>query len=282
MKFLKALWSVTKGIFKVGFGTVRILFWTVLWLVGFVSRLLATFIDYLEEACMTVARICTGLLLMIATIAVFTLAGKAPYYQNAQRAADLPPLKMSEVAVNPNQRFMAVIKLLYRNQFHCSATVISDIYALTAAHCVTIGSGMMTDSIDVRTSDGEDVGVKANAVGMLPSQDVALLKGDFQQFRKAAIETDPRGIFAGTGPFVACGFPGGDKSICLQFIPRTNNRFLIIGDGYLYQGMSGGPVIDQSTGHIVAVNSQVNDHGVSVGPTVGFLSLMGVAVEPAK
>lgn len=94
-----------------------------------------------------------------------------------------------------------------------------------------------------------------------------------------AIETQPAGMLAAQGPFIACGFPGGDKAMCTRFTPVSNNEFLVYGTGFLFQGMSGGPVIDQSTQHVVAVNSRVASTGVMVGPLIGFLAGAGVKVE---
>lgn len=264
----KLSWLLTKGVFLGSFS-----------LLGFALRGLAMFMDAAEDAAMWIIKVSIAVAILSMLVGA-AMSARSSIFAFERVDTQLPPLKMSEVVKNEKQVHNPMIRLMAGDEFRCSATVISDVYALTAAHCVTGPGGRMNqDPITIKNNKNEVTGVTAQAVAMSKAQDIALLKGDFTTFQKVPIETDPRGILAHQGPFVACGFPGGDGPICTPFEPISNSEFLVYGKGFLYQGMSGGPVLDSRTGQLVAVNSRVNQSGVSVGPTVGFLASAKVAIE---
>lgn len=264
----KLTWLLTKGTFKGFFG-----------LIGLFFRGLSVFMEAAEDAAVWIIKVSIAVAIL-STLVAAAFSARSNIFAFERVDAQLPPLKMSEVIRNPKQVHNPMIRLMAGEEFRCSATVISDIYALTAAHCVTGPGGRMDQSpIPIKNNKDEATGISAQAVAMSKTQDIALLKGDFSTFMKVAIETDPRGMLAHQGPFVACGFPGGDGPICTAFEPISNSEFLVYGKGFLYQGMSGGPVLDARTNQLVAVNSRVNQTGVSVGPTIGFLASAKVKIE---
>lgn len=258
---------------------VKSVFWGLVYLVGAILNTIPPFWEALGEASALFIKV--SLAILLGSLLVGSGLKLLDYAIDAQKVDEqLPPLKMSDTVKNDEQIYNPMIRLTRNGKFHCSGSAISDTYAITAAHCVQgVGGAMNTASIDIQDADSKETRTKARAVGMLKSQDVALLMGDFKKFRKIPMETDPRGWLAHRGPYISCGFPGGDKAICTPFMPQGNNQFLIYGNGFLYKGMSGGPVFDSQTGQLIAVNSRVNNQGASVGPLIGFLAVMGVEIQ---
>ena len=235
-------------------------------------------LEAIEGAAIWIIKVGLALLIGLTLIYMLEKVPSSAYPNETTR--NLPPLKLSDSSETLTQIYGPFIKLTQNGHFKCSGTVISNIYAITASHCVSTPSGHMDRSdIGIIGMGDEYTGVTANAVAMMKSQDVALIRGDFTKFKKVVLETNPGGILSAQGPFVTCGFPGGDRVICNRFTPTSNAQFLIYGTGFLYQGMSGGAVIDASTNHLVAVNSAAATTGVLVGPLIGFLTVAEVKVE---
>lgn len=280
MKRLLTLpWSIFKGTVGLTWAVTKALVSMSWAMLKFFLKSISYAFDIIEDTAVFVTRVGIGILVMGFLMALFAVIIQKS--SDFERVEGLPALKMSETARNVSQVNRPMIRLMYGDRFKCSGVVISDTYALTAAHCVQKAGGgsMDTSPISIRNDDDQITGVTANPVAMYKSQDVALLKGDFSSFMKVPIETDPRGMFASPGPFMACGFPGGDRSVCMPFKPVTNSEFLVMGAGFLFKGMSGGPVIDTTTGRVVAVNSRVGVNAVMVGPLIGFMADAGVKVE---
>lgn len=168
-------------------------------------------------------------------------------------------------------------------RFFCSGVVISDGMILTAAHCVVreglFGDGYVLPQVEIRTENGRSIGVIATTVGANPRQDVAILGGDFSMFDKRDVETRPEALeksFLHSKTITACGYPEGGRLACTTVTHVTHMNFGFSADGFLYPGMSGGPVIDQETGKVIAVNTAVMDSRIYVSPTIELYSQLGL------
>ena len=154
----------------------------------------------------------------------------------------------------------AIVRLhdVISGRFFCSGTVISDSLVLTAAHCLAMPVG-----ISVRTIDGVERGVLATVVNADSRGDLGLIKGDFKQFEKLPISIEPDDVINSFkyGRVQACGYPRAGKLWCTKFTFKAAANFQFAGDGTLYPGMSGGPVIDMVTGNVIGVNTAVDEYG---------------------
>ncbi len=219
-------------------------------------------------------------------VTLINLGTPKAYYLQGER----PPFRALQDYTG--QTFEPFVRLENMNgEFICSATVISDDYALTAAHCVLETSLLGVTSLkdNLRTVgkplegrypaavDSNVVEVQAVAAGV--RADYALVKGDFKLFTKAPISVSPRQTEQIVGPIIMCGYPYGDSFICYT----TNNQisphyghFQILGQ--LYPGMSGGPVIDYAMQRVIGVNTAVGAGSVFFAPLVGLFVSLDVEV----
>lgn len=159
----------------------------------------------------------------------------------------------------------------------CSATVIDAHFAVTAAHCVHDENqrGISGSEVQIFDKDGIERG-KARAGGMLTDVDVAILVGDFKEFHGYDL-SDNDTLFTEGHAFYTCGYPYGQKKlICNTFIPKDATDFEVVGTAVVRSGMSGGPIMDLSTGDIVGVNMGVNERGALITPTLGILGAFGI------
>ncbi len=175
---------------------------------------------------------------------------------------------------------------LERGYFFCSGVVVSDTMLITAAHCVSnnfMGMSVLTEETMTVKSDPaynpNTIEVTGTAIKANGSADFAIVQGDFRQFRKAKVTTDVRMLFGLSEKIVACGFPYGAESVCYPMSKpphRPGNRTFSFGrHGYLYPGMSGGPVLDRETNTVFAVNSAMaNDDVAMLAPLIGLWRLL--------
>lgn len=150
----------------------------------------------------------------------------------------------------------------------CSAFVISKSIALTATHCV-ISQGLLgiqvNSDVNVASEDGQLV-IQGTVRSIGPRQDVAVVSGDFSKFTPLKFSTLPGDdILANTYNLTSCGYPYGGNLVCYS-LAKPFKALDMVGfrDGQMYAAMSGGPILDLSTGIVYAVN-----HGVTVGAVIG-------------
>lgn len=169
-------------------------------------------------------------------------------------------------------KFRGIVKLkTVDNIFFCSAAIISDTQAVSAAHCFM---GLPANEFVVESIANENKKVLvagANVAGYNGRADTALIVGDFSDFDKFEIDTNPESdILVNDYNLVACGFPYGGKLVCYKFSGPYKMVDGIAGEGQMYAGMSGGPVIDLKSGKILAVNHAVAQGFVMVAPLINF------------
>lgn len=171
------------------------------------------------------------------------------------------------------------IRLNLDYRFFCTAVVIDKNYALTAAHCVTDRWGkMMSDEFQVRDLEDFVNGPKVRAVALDKYRDVALLRGDFNNFYASAVNWTGQGLEDITKfKIVQCGFPSGGAHFC-SIGEITGNYFFQLKTKMtqVYQGMSGGPVYNATTLEVIGVNSAASSDGNIIAPLVGARENFGI------
>ena len=103
--------------------------------------------------------------------------------------------------------------------------------------------------------------------------------GNFSNFNKIKVALSPTEVIDSLGPYKSCGFPYGDTPICESIRISGPLGFFLAGQGYLYPGMSGGPLFDVSTKTVIGVNSRVYNSTSLFSPIIGFFKSVGIKVE---
>lgn len=160
----------------------------------------------------------------------------------------------------------------------CSAFVVSKNYALTAAHCV---AGQLGEKFKVHAQNivGEGAAVRAGTAIAARAVwyggiDLGLLKGEFNDFNYAPIDREEVRM---APLFVSCGFGGGSLfGMCRPILLPQGAGFIMAAAGNLLPGMSGGPVINPFTGHVVGINSAQLDNVAFFTPTTRALEFLGL------
>ena len=192
----------------------------------------------------------------------------------------LPQFKLDQDIVQ--RKYDGLIQLVTADKYKgfCSGFVISNSYAVTAAHCLVDEDGNMKNaeeikvrSIEIVEEDGtkQQTIMPIEIVGLSLATDYALLIGDFSDFTTLKINTGASAIneIKGTQllpgisvPMFAVGFPlGGSEPMAL---PQQNCQTLgetIMCQGIMFRGCSGGFLIDPITGVVVGINHAINLQG---------------------
>lgn len=235
-------------------------------------------------------------LVLAALLFINVLLGNMTYesvfpssYRVVQKVADLPAFKTNDITRNSEKKKEALIRLHEdssdeQDRFFCSAFVVSDKYAITAAHCLVDSKQKLKTTVikvhpmpDATKTTLPYYGAEAVAINI--TSDLGLIRGDFKQFNKILVDPTPSGVFKAKGPLVTCGFPYGDTDLCTPFQPQGPAYNFIFGGGFIYPGMSGGPVIDLSTLTVIGVNSAITNGAVIIAPLIGLFNDAGVKVE---
>lgn len=199
------------------------------------------------------------------------------FAKSVEKHEDLP--KFGKIANQP-VGYDAIIKLSKEGIPFCSAFVIDQNYALTAAHCITENGEPISDDINILDKKNKDTGIVAAAVGVNNRVDVGLVKGDFSKFSRLVVEFykfEAYGHFHNPEAHIACGYPYLQKYLtCVTFYAQTNRGFNIAGQSFAIPGMSGGPVIDTTTSKVIGINSAMSDGYFLAAPTLGILGAFGI------
>jgi hypothetical protein len=179
-------------------------------------------------------------------------------------------------------KFSPLIRLhTDKDVFFCSGFVVSKNYAVTAAHCV-YDLPKKRPSIKIYDENNKNTDTKVAVAASDGQMDFALLVGDFSKFNAVLVDDSMLNITNTifSKELLACGFPNGGRKSCSIFKPNDPYYFEVSGFGMFYPGMSGGPVIDTSTGQVVGLNSVAIKGGVLVTPLIEIFSALNVRNEP--
>lgn len=186
-------------------------------------------------------------------------------------------------AINAEGKYLPMVRLHNaKGEFFCSGVVIADNYVLTAGHCLVDET-----EIQVRTDKGDLVKEAISKHFKLASDgriDLGVIEGDFLAFNRAEVDVKAGAVLMNVvsgqrmpGSIFACGYPQGGEDFCSPLTGLIQFSFDIAAQGYLYPGMSGGPVINGLTGHVFAVNSAVFEGpGVLVVPLISLWETLGI------
>lgn len=161
--------------------------------------------------------------------------------------------------------------------FICSAVVISDTTALTAAHCIFDEWTLSPVTVQYIVWDLLYTKEIKNVIPVSFDRlrDVAVLNGNFREFSK--IKPDFSGMLQQdlkNTQIKICGFPGGGELFCNSITYVSNWFFQMkFTGGQLYRGMSGGPVMVQDNNGewwLIGVASAVFFNSIIVAPIVGI------------
>jgi hypothetical protein len=198
--------------------------------------------------------------------------------------------------------FPALIQLITKDKHKgfCSAFVVSSDYAITAAHCLVDeegemkdGASMMARAIEVTDPESAEKQLlitPIEIVGVALRQDYALVIGDFSRFAKFRVDVSPvvtqsifnREVLPGLSiPLFAIGFPNGIKDAVALEQAKCFPVYDFIGcSGLMYHGMSGGALLDPTTGTVLGVNHAIGPNGDTYFKVmIGLFEAFNVEVE---
>ena len=250
-----------------------------------------------------IVRLATSVLLMLATTifiygAVTAVLAKSP--KSYETLDKMPDYSLSQNSKQlPALAHPSIIRLHGKDEskkleFFCSAFVISDVYAVTAGHCLDNSGKMSTKDITIFETvevsenkfEHKTTGVVVHAAGINRRGDTGLIVGDFSNFKKLKFTPYPADILTilrnnidvVKGTLVSVGFPYGDIPLSSRVQFKGIRDFHLAGYGALYPGMSGGALIDPITGYVVGINSYVDNDIVAFSSLVGLLESLNVKV----
>jgi len=164
----------------------------------------------------------------------------------------------------------------------CTAFVVDNNYALTAAHCVDDLAGQKINFTDINKENPST----GRVVAFYVRGDIGLIKGDFLKYKRLPVLGTQAVATQLVGHTLAtCGFPLGQKElVCVPTLVVAATDSRIMGRGEMYPGMSGGPLIIPGIFPVVVgINFATIDFGNGLpadsllfNTTLGFASAFGI------
>lgn len=169
------------------------------------------------------------------------------------------------------------------DEFVCSGIIISSKYLLTAAHCISDDDGNLSDAtfkIHVLMGDGSVVIFDGKAASLNHRSDNGVIIGEFTNLSTLRLALGNLNSLQRSQNVAACGFPyGSEEDICYILGPVSQQYyFQMVSKGYLYPGMSGGPVWDMENRAVIGVNSAAGNGYVVTTTLVGLFESLKVKV----
>lgn len=171
------------------------------------------------------------------------------------------------------------VRISVNGAFTCTGFVVSQIYIVTAAHCVE----ELHQVVQIHDSSKE-IFILGEVVGIYDPMDQALIRASIGN-RIAPFKADFTGqlLSKATTQVITCGFPGGQPNVLCNAGLLSGSRFFMrTGSGALYKGMSGGPVLvldEKENVVVIGINSAVDSKGIIIGPLISFSHNMEVPIE---
>lgn len=214
--------------------------------------------------------------LVILSLGIITQIGFTHKGSNALESRE-QQARRATVALVDNQR----------NAVFCSGVVIARDRILTAAHCLStsffgISMDMPIELLSVRgtTVKGASKDIRALGMKVDNSTDRAIITGTFDDLYSLKVEIDAEIIHSilrnPSSKLINCGRAYGGKLTCSEF-KYTNQCsaplfFKLCGTGFVYPGMSGGPLIDLVTMKVLGVNMATSPYGeTAISPAVNVV-----------
>jgi len=193
------------------------------------------------------------------------------YYLKNQLAKDLEDSKKTEQSLEADLKLLqsCMFTTCMEKYYYAKDALQKEIFTREKA------KKAKPDKFSVFNSNGEEV--ETNAIALYNSRfsslhavrDYAQIKGNFKKFNKLPINTSNFFVRPGDN-LTACGYAEGITPLsCTALTAISNFQFRYSANGYIVQGMSGGPVFD-STGTVVGIISSVELNRVNFTPTIGI------------
>lgn len=186
-----------------------------------------------------------------------------------------PVYKSPDAYILDASKGFPIVRMLTFPTLHsqCSAVIVSDKLAITAAHCGEIGD------LFIITDKNGNHKTESIIISRNERMDLAAIVGDFREYNKVymAVNTEEVLNIINNGDLVGCGYPMGGKLYCTELLYPQRLNLGFLAKGYYVPGMSGGPVIDQKTGALVGINVSVDGEYAFFTPTIEIIYALGVS-----
>jgi V8-like Glu-specific endopeptidase len=155
-------------------------------------------------------------------------------------------------------------------RFFCSGTVISDLFLVTAAHCLV--DTPKGTKIEIRGSDALPTGIYSTLWAYNERADIGIMKMDGTKFQHMKLEINTDSIvhsFTKSDNLILCGYPWAGQLYCgpYKFVHQEYSH--MAGTAHAWPGMSGGPVIDIEKNVVIATLYGIDEQGaILVNPTI--------------